>query len=195
MLTRTNLSGGAFNGLITEASLFTNALTSAQVQQYFLVGIGAQALAPTIPNLTVMPADAAGAGVYSGQNVLLSTIPTGTAPLSLQWQAGPDGSTWTDVPNATNSALLINPFMVGTIYYQLVVTNVVGAVTNTPVAITFNALPAYPAGLWTANFQETNNIGAGQTAGGGVGHYVGRGILGNGTYWNILPHVLLGQRI
>lgn len=179
-----------FNGLITEATLFTNALTAAQVQQYFLVGIGAQALPPTIPSLTVIPADAAGAGVYSGQNVRLSSTPTGTAPLSLQWQAGPDGSTWTNVPNATNSALLINPFTVGTIYYQMVVTNAAGAGSTPPVAITFNALPAYPSGLWTVNFQETNNIGAGQTAGGGVGHYVGRGILGNGTYWNILPHVL-----
>jgi PKD repeat protein len=120
----------------------------------------------------------------------MSTTPTGTAPLSLQWQAGPDGSTWTNVPNATNSDLLINPFTVGTIYYQLSVTNVAGADSTTPVAITFNALPSYPAGLWTVNFQETNNIGAGQTAGGGVGHYIGRGILGNGMYWNILPHVL-----
>jgi len=31
-----NLVNGGFSGLITEASLFTNALTSAQVQQYFL---------------------------------------------------------------------------------------------------------------------------------------------------------------
>jgi PKD repeat protein len=180
-----------FNGLITEASLFTNALTSAQVQQYFLIAIGAQALAPTVPDMTVTPAAAAGAGVYSGQNVRLSSMPTGTAPLSLQWQAGPDGSTWTNVPNATNTDLLINPLTVGAIHYQLLVTNAAGAVSNTPVTITFNALPAYPAGLWTANFQETNNIGAGQNTGGGVGHYVGRGILGNGLYWNILPFVLV----
>ena len=183
-------NGNTFNGLLTEASLFTNALTAAQVQQYFLVGIGAQALPPTVPSLTVTPADATGAGVYSGQNVLLSTTPTGTAPLSLQWQAGPDGSTWTNVPNATNSALLANPFTVGTIYYQLVVTNAAGSVTVTPVGVTFNPLPTYPAGLWTVNFQETNNIGSGQNVGGGVGHYVGRGILGDGMYWNVLPHVL-----
>jgi len=31
-----NLASGGFSGLITEASLFTNALTSVQVQQYFL---------------------------------------------------------------------------------------------------------------------------------------------------------------
>ena len=182
--------GGTFNGLLTEATLFTNALSAAQVQQYFLIGIGAQALPPTIPNLTVTPSDAAGAGVYSGQNVRMSSTPTGTAPLSMQWQAGPDGSTWTNVPNATNSALLINPFTVGTIYYQLVVTNAAGAGSTPPVAITFNALPSYPSGLWTVNFQETNNIGSGQTVGNGVGHYVGRGVLGDGMYWNVLPHVL-----
>jgi Concanavalin A-like lectin/glucanases superfamily len=176
-----------FNGLITEATLFTNALTTLQIQQYFLAAIGASSLKPTVPATTIAPSTAS---VYSGQNVRMSANASGTEPLSYQWQSSTDGSTWANVAAATANTLLISPFTVGTLYYQLVVTNVAGYVTNSSVAVTFNPLPSYPAGLWTANFQTTNNIAAGQNIGAGVGHYVGRGILGNGVYWNILPQVL-----
>ena len=179
-----------FYGLISEATLFTNALTTLQVQQYFLAAIGASVLLPTVSSTTVSPVAATSGGVYSGQNVLLSASASGSAPMGVQWQSSPDSSTWANVPGATASSLLLNPFTVGTTYYQLVVTNAAASKTNAPVPVTFTALPSYPPGLWTVNFQETNNIGAGQNTGGGVGHYVGRGILGNGMYWNILPHVL-----
>jgi hypothetical protein len=178
-----------FYGLISEATLFTNALTTLQVQQYFLAAIGASVLLPTVSSTTVSPVVATSGGVYSGQNVLLSASASGSAPLGLQWQSGPDGSTWANVPGATSSTLLVNPFTVGTIYYQLVATNVGAFRTNTPVAVTFNALPASPAGLWTANFQVTNNILNFAVSASGTGKYVGRGILGNGTYWNALPDV------
>jgi hypothetical protein len=75
---------------------------------------------------------------------------------------------------------------VGTIYYQLVASNPAGSASNS-VAVTFNALPSTPAGLWTANFELTNNV----TGNGlGLGHYSGRGILGTGSYWNVMPDTL-----
>jgi hypothetical protein len=178
-----------FYGLISEATLFTNALTTLQVQQYFLAAIGASVLLPTVSSTTVSPVAATSGGVYSGQNVLLSASASGSAPLGLQWQSGPDGSTWANVPGATSSTLLVNPFTVGTVYYQLVATNVGAFRTNASVAVTFNALPASPAGLWTANFQVTNNILNYAVSASGTGKYVGRGILGNGIYWNALPDV------
>jgi PKD repeat protein len=55
--------------------------------------------------------------------------------------------------------------------------------------VTFNALPTTPPGLWTANFQVTNNIIGYALSSQGTGHYVGRGILGTGTNWNVLPCV------
>jgi hypothetical protein len=170
-----------FGGLLAEMSLFTNALTSAQVQQYFLIGIGASALAPT-----VIAQASPSANVYSGQNVLLTGSATGTAPLTQQWQSSPDGSTWTDISGATGNNLLVNPFTVGTIYYQLVATNSAGSGSSGPIAVTFNVLPTTPAGLWTANFQIVNNMLQGNISGAGIGYYVGRGILGNGTYWNAI---------
>jgi hypothetical protein len=171
-----------FNGSLDEVAVFGKALSEVQIQDLFLKGIGAAGVAPTVFSATMYPA----AAVYSGQNVLLSAGATGTVPLALQWQAGPDGSTWTNVPGATASTLLANPLTVGTVYYQLVASNPVGSGTNTPVTVTFNALPVSPAGLWTANFEVTNRV-LNYTSGGGVGHYFGRGILGTGMYWNVLP--------
>jgi hypothetical protein len=176
----------SFPGLITEAALFTNALSTAQIQAYFTTGIGAAGLATSVAATSVNPTNT----VYSGQNVILTANYNGTAP-SLRWESGPDGITWTDIPGATNGTLLVNPLTVGTIYYQLTVSNVLGSVTNVPVAVNYLPLPVTPPGLWTANFQTTNNLTASQYSGGGLGYYAGRGILGVGQYWNVLPQILL----
>jgi hypothetical protein len=181
-----NSVGRTFYGSMCEAGLLTNSLSTAQVQQYFLAGLGAATLPPAITAVAVIPAST----VYSGQNVLLEASVSGTAPLTNAWQTSTDELTWTTIPGANGSTLVANPQYVGTVYYQFILSGAGGAVTNGPIPVTYQPLPTTPAGLWTANFQETNNIGAGQTAGGGVGHYVGRGILGNGMYWNILPHIL-----
>ena len=180
-----SLTGRAFTGQIAEAALLTNALNTAQVQQLFLTGIGAAALAPTVGAATASP----NASVYSGQNVLLSSTASGTAPLTLQWQVSTDGSTWSNITGANATSLLINPFTVGTFYYQLVASNAVGAASSGAVTVTFNALPAAPAGLWTANYQVMNND-LESVLGTGLANYSGRGILGNGSYWNPIPDVI-----
>ena len=184
-----------FNGLICEAALFTNALTTLQVQQYFQTAIGASNLPPSVPTITVAPVAAGTTGVYSGQNVRMSAAnSSGTFPITNQWQISPDGTTWMNVANSNTNSLLISPQITGTFYYQLVVGNIAATLTSSPpVTVTFNPLPATPAGQWTINFQTTNNIGPGQTTvQGGLGHYVGRGILGNGTFWNPVPQVYGG---
>jgi len=164
--------------------VFTKSMTDEQIQDLFFKGIGAVGVQPVVDPVTVYPT----ASMYSGQNVLLTVSNiTGSVPLTLQWQAGPDGSTWTNIPGANASSLVANPQVVGTVYYQLKVQNGVGtAVSAAPGQVTFNALPATPAGLWTVNYQITNNV-INYSTGGGVGYYTGRGILGNGMYWNVLP--------
>ncbi len=185
----------SFPGLITEAALFTNALSTAQIQQFFTTAIGATGLAPQIASTKVTPSDAAGNGIYSGQNAVLTASVSGTAPLGIQWQASPDQLTWTNVPGGTNAILVLNPLLADLtapayFYYQLTATNSLAAVTNSVVLVTYNPLPATPPGLWTVNFQYTNNInGTGQGVPGGVGSYIGRGILGNGMFWNPVPDI------
>jgi hypothetical protein len=118
---------------------------------------------------------------------------SGTFPITNQWQVSPDGSTWLNLNGSNTNSLLINPQITGTFFYHLVAANIAATVTSAPVTVKFNALPATPPGLWTVNFQTTNNIGPGQsTISGGLGHYVGRGILGNGMYWNPVPQLLGG---
>jgi autotransporter-associated beta strand protein len=125
--------------------------------------------------------------VYSGQNVQLHGVVGGTA-VQLQWQVSPDfGSTWNNIPGATTNDLIVNPLIVGSLTYQLVATNAVGTSTSDPFGVTFNALPTTPPGLWTASFQFTNNVLKGAVSSAGIGHYVGRGILGTNFYWNVMP--------
>jgi len=177
-----------FNGTLDEVAVFNKALSEAQVQDLFLKAIGATGIAPNLS-----PAQASvSTPVYSGQNVILSvTNVSASVPFTLQWQAGPDGSTWTNVPGASDSSYVANPLIVGSAYYQLVGMNGSGSGTSAPVSVTYTALPATPPGIWTANYQITNNVLNYGTASTGVGHYVGRGVLGTGMSWNVIP-VLVG---
>jgi len=146
-----------------------------------VIQLAPAALPPMVSSTTITPS----ASVYSGQNALLSASASGSGTLSYQWQFG-SGVNWTNLTAATSNSVVANPQVVGTIYYQLIVTNSFGAVTNAPVSIVFNALPTTPASLWTANFQITNNLFQ-NIVSTGIGIYIGRGILGNGTYWNSVP--------
>jgi hypothetical protein len=174
-----------FNGTIDELAVFGKSLTEAQVQDLFLKSLGAIGVAPTVTDATIYPATS----VYSGQNVRLTTTVNATAPYTVKWQSSPDSVTWTDVPGATSPSVVVNPLTVGTLNYRLVAQNAAGTGTGNTSAITFNALPATPAGLWTVNYQITNNVLNFTATSSGLGHYTGRGILGGGSYWNPMPHV------
>jgi hypothetical protein len=171
-----------FNGGIDEVAVFNKTLSETQVQDLFLKALGTTCVTPLVSDATIYPA----ASVYSGQNVRLTSTVSGTSPLFLRWQSSPDGTTWTDMPGQTAPSLLANPQVVGTVYYHLIAANGCASVTNNAAAVTFNALPVTPPGLWTINYQVTNNV-LNYSTGAGVGHYNGRGILGNGTNWNVLP--------
>ncbi|HXS69862.1 MAG TPA: hypothetical protein VN761_13540, partial [Candidatus Polarisedimenticolia bacterium] len=157
--------------------------SEVQLQDLFLKGIGATGVAPGVTDATVYPATS----VYSGQNVRLTAHVNASVPFSINWQSSPDGATWTNIPGETNSTVLVNPLTVGTVNYRLLASNQAGSGANNPTAITFNALPPTPPGLWTVNFQITNNVLNFATTSSGLGHYTGRGILGGGNYWNVLP--------
>ena len=175
-------AGRNFNGTLDEVAVFNKSLSEGQLQDLFLKAIGAPGVAPAVADATSYPS----ATVYSGQNVRLSAGYTGTLPLALQWQSSPDAVAWTDIVGANSSSVLVNPLTVGTIYYHLVASNPVGKATNNAASVTFTALPSTPPGLWTVNYEVTNNV-LNYTTGAGIGHYSGRGILGTGGYWNVLP--------
>lgn len=173
-----------FNGTLDELAVFNKSLSELQVQDLFLKGLGSVGVAPTVTDATVYPASA----VLSGQNVRLTATVNATAPFTMKWQSSPDNNVWTDIPGATSASVVVNPLTVGTVFYRLTALNSLGAGANNSAAITFNALPATPPGLWTVNYQITNNVLNFATTTTGLGHYTGRGILGGGTYWNVLPN-------
>jgi len=170
-----------FSGTLAEVAVFNQTLSEERIQNLFLTAIGSPGIPPGVA-VSAYPA----ASVYSGQNVRLNASVTGTTPLTLQWQSSPNGVAWADIPGADSASVLVDPLRAGTLYYQLVASNPAGSASNS-VEVTFNALPATPAGLWTVNFELTNNV-AGN--GLGLGHYGGRGIFGAGSYWNVMPDTL-----
>ncbi len=176
-------AGRNFNGSLDEVAVFNKSLSENQLQDMFFKALGVQGVGPTPGDPTIYPTTS----VYSGQGVILTSIVGGSAPLSYRWQSSPDSVTWTDIPGANGTTLDANPLTVGTVYYHIIASNPIGIATNpNPAAVTFTALPATPAGLWTVDFQVTNNV-LNYSTGAGIGHYSGRGILGTGNYWNVLP--------
>jgi len=181
-----NNFGAGFNGLIAEASLFTNAMTALQVQQYFLAGLGAQGVAP------IISADVSGNAVanqYVGQTLHVTAAGIGSPAPHYQWQAG-TGGVFTDLVNgssvsgANSGTLTINPTTAANnLDYQLVLTNLYGSATSSVYTVTLVAVPTN--GAWTACYQVTNS-GNGSW-GLGNGSYTGHGVLSTGGFWNPVP--------
>jgi PKD repeat protein len=177
-----------FNGLITEASLFTNALTTVQVQQYFLIAAGVQGLAPAIT--TDISCNAL-TNQYVGQAPLqLTVVGVGSPTPNYQWQAG-TGGVFTNLVNggaisgANSGTLTINPATTANnMDYKLVLTNMVGSATSSVYTVSLVAGPTN--GLWTACFQTTNS-GVSWWGNYGSGSYTGSGVLGSGSFWNPVP--------
>jgi hypothetical protein len=62
-----------------------------------------------------------------GGSATISASFTGTLPIGYQWQVSPDGSSVTNIPNATNTTLVLNNLQtnLNNLYYRLVATNTV----------------------------------------------------------------------
>ena len=123
---------------------------------------------------------------YSTPALLTGTAPTGgTTPYTYQWQSSPNGTTWTDIPGATN--LTYQPgVLTATTYYHLNQTSAsgCGTVSTNTVTITVNPLPVptitgpasvcvYSAGnVYTTQAGMTNyiwTVSAGGTISAGTG--------------------------
>lgn len=97
---------------------------------------------PVAPSITTQPTNQT---VLAGTNVMLAVIADGTGPLIYQWC-----SNGVALASATNTTLdFVNVQTNATAAYSVVITNSVGSVTSSVVALTVNALPVIttqPAG-------------------------------------------------
>ena len=178
-------NGRTFYGCIDEVAIFTNSLTEAQVQNIFLKALGGiSGVAPTFQN---QPTPAS-QYVLGGQTIQLSASGGGSPYPTYNWQSSPDGTTWTtlaDGAGITGSHTNILTYTMGNnaLDFRVFLANPYGSVTSSVVVVNVNPIPT---GLWTVNFQFTNNYaGSGLL---GLGRFTGYGILGSGTYWNSIPN-------
>ena len=172
-----------FDGSIDEVAVFTNALAEGLIQNMFLRAIGLTTGIP--PALTTPPTNAT---VFTGQTLQLSTTASGVPPPNYQWQYINNGNA-TNVPN--NPAVGISSPFNSTLYYtnftgnwtnfRAIATNIYGKATSGVAVVTVLPVANWNKGLWTVNFSvpSANNSGPNTP-------YVGRGVLGTGTYWNAL---------
>lgn len=180
-------SSRTFQGNMAEAALYQKALSQAQVQNIFLAAINSTTAPATAPN--TLPTTS----LYAGQSYTFDGTAGGTAPITYQWLSSPTGNSgsFTNVPanqnyTGTQSAMLTinNATANNVLYYEVTAHNSVDTSTSGVGQIT--KVVTVPSGLWTVNFQLTNDTLGFATSTSGGGSYTGPGILGgSGTqYWN-----------
>ncbi len=125
-------NAGAFEGLIDELRI--SAIARASNDMAFISG-GPQ----NPPSFVSQPP--ASTIVGYGQQLNLSTLISGTAPLYSQWQmTNTSSSGWTNIPNQTNSTLTINSAtFANTGLYRLILTNSIGSKTSSVASVTVGA--------------------------------------------------------
>ena len=125
---------GFFPGLIDELSLYSRALSAAEVLALFNAGVDGKCPAPTSPIIITPPQNIS---VVAGLTASFSVSVVGAAPISFQWRLG-----GTNLPGATNNPLALpnaQSIQAGT--YSVAVFNPLGN-TNSPNAVlTINPRP------------------------------------------------------
>jgi hypothetical protein len=123
--------GNATGGAALGGNGLTNVLYALDTGDA-LNGLSIITIPPVAPTITTAPV---GGAFYA--STTLSVVATGTTPFSYFWQAsGSDtntASSFTNITGANTNSLTITT---GTNYYQVIITNVAGAVTSTPVQVT-----------------------------------------------------------
>jgi hypothetical protein len=171
-----------FSGSIAEVALYTNSLSQQDVVGIFLAAIGSSVAPANAP--TTLPSPS----IFTGESIQIDGTAGGSLPISYQWKSSSDGVTWADVPANANYSGVTSPILqindatlADALEYEVVASNSANTSTSAVSTVTVTAVPT---GLWTMNFQVTNDTLNFSTSASGGGQYAGPGVLGGGTYWN-----------
>ena len=163
-----------FHGLIDEASLYSRALTAAEIQAIYSADGAGKCSLGTAPSISTQPA---GQTVLAGATATFSVVAAGSSPLSYQWRL--NGA---NLSGANGTALtLTNVQLAQSGSYTVRVTNLLGSATSSNAVLTVNpalvCTPA-PAGLiswWRAENSAVDAVGGHNgTATNGVSFLSGR---------------------
>jgi autotransporter-associated beta strand protein len=157
-----------FVGLIDEVSIYSRAITAAEVQAIYNAGSAGKCTMPVSP-VTTAPTNLT---VCAGSPAIFSVTTTGGG-LSYQWQVSGDGGiTFTDISGTATNASYTN--MAPTLahngnQYQVVVSANGGSVTSSPPAVlTVNAPATASAGGNQTVCAGNSTLGLGGSVGGGA---------------------------
>jgi hypothetical protein len=175
-----------FQGTLDEAALFNKALSPGEILKLFQTGFGVATIAPS-------PATIVSQSVYSGAHVTLGGAAGGSQPITYQWQSAVTGSgLFSNLSNSGNVSGATSPTLTisgvtaaNALDYRQICLNSAGSATGSVATITVTPVPS--GGLWTVDFQMTNNVLGFATSTNGLGQFAGAGVLGTGTYWNPIP--------
>jgi hypothetical protein len=170
-------------GKLTEAAIYSTALSSNVISNHWVVGITGGLVAPVIAQ---QPLPAA---LYAGQTANFIVQANCAAPISWQWMGAPTGSsaytnlnTGANIYGATSNTLTISNISAANAgNYVVVVTNSLGSVTSSVAPLTVVAAPtdSYGAAVMAANpvaywrMSETNGTVMYDYVGGNNGTYQG----------------------
>jgi hypothetical protein len=185
-----------FAGAMDEVAIFTNSMSENQIQDLFLKALGLNT--GIAPSISTQPANTT---LYAGQTLQLSVTAGGIPNPVFQWQystnyTGNPGAWWTNVVSGgtvtggNSNVLTITGFpansWVARTNYQVTLNNTSGSITSSVANIVVLRVPGNNNSqttdpLWTVNYAITsiNDGGSGNP-------FIGRGVLGVGTYWNAL---------
>ena len=122
----------------------TASLTSSDVSQIIGVGMPIYNAAATVNNfkveillapttaVTLAPSNS----VYAGTPVTVNAGASGAFPLTYQWLTDNGGATYSNVGTNGPTLTVDTSVLSGTYHYEVIATNVYGAVTSAPVALT-----------------------------------------------------------
>jgi len=126
---------GGFFGDIDEISVYSRALSAAEIQSIYNAAGSGKCLTPIPPFLISQPDSQS---IPAGANLTLNALAAGSSPLSYQWQYNS-----TNLVNATNSSLaLTNVAVDQSGIYAVLVTNLAGSILSTNALVTVIPPPA-----------------------------------------------------
>ncbi len=148
--------GMRFAGRMDEVSLYSRALSAAEIQAVY--SAGGSGKCPLAPMISAQPQTQS---AIFGDTVLFSVAATGTAPLSYQWQVNSNA-----ISGATGSSLVLtNVQSADAGAYSVIVSNLAGTATSSSAVLTVLAAapcataPTGLVGWWAGEGNAADSIG------------------------------------
>ena len=151
-------AGMRFVGAADEVSIYSRALSAAEIHAIYAAGTAGKCLMPIRPYFETEPA---GQTVVAGDTVSFTAKAAGTAPLGYQWQY-----MGLSIPGATTSSLTLADVKIdeaGT--YWLLASNVAGAVSSKPASLVVHPsepcapVPSGMVSWWRGQNDGTDDFG------------------------------------